>query len=292
MYQKIIDFVNEVFRDAPENSIVGFTKKGFISSITKKYDSFLEKGYSEEDAFNLAVSQTPEIYNVAKDMKKFMGKKEENSEAKKSDAKDGDEIFTYRSGNAQTEERSRTEKDDKPEDYYESADVKRKIGYFTSVFWPLLLTAYFLYSFLVPGAWSYSWVIFIIGVAVTCLVKFFTYKSNHAKKHAISGVLWLLAVTAYLIVSFLTSLWYITWIIFPVTAAIQCIINLCTAKTRAGKTAAVSFAVWLFVLTAYFLVSFLTGAWYLTWVIFIAGAALQTIAKIITDKLYDDKDGN
>ncbi len=43
--------------------------------------------------------------------------------------------------------------------------------------------------------------------------------------HAISGALWTLAVAAYLIVSFGTHAWNITWLIFPIAVAVQNIIR-------------------------------------------------------------------
>ncbi|HBU11556.1 MAG TPA: hypothetical protein DEB31_02145 [Clostridiales bacterium] len=41
---------------------------------------------------------------------------------------------------------------------------------------------------------------------------------------------------------------------------------------------------WLLVTIAYFLVSFLTGAWYITWLIFLVGAAIEQIIKIQLNK--------
>ncbi len=41
---------------------------------------------------------------------------------------------------------------------------------------------------------------------------------------------------------------------------------------------------WLLVTIAYFLVSFLTGAWYISWLIFLVGAAIEQIIKIQLNK--------
>ena len=288
MYQKIIDFVNEVFKDAPLNSVVGFTKKGFISSISKKYESYLQKGYSEEDAFNLAVAESQEIYGVANDMAKFMGRKC-NTEApcEPKNENRGDETFTYSSDGG--ERKYETAKKPDKEGFCETPDTNRKMGYFTSIFWPLIIAGYFLYSFFVPSSWNYSWIIFVIGGALTCIVRFFVYKSKAAKKHALIGLLWLLVVAIYLSVSIFTERWQYTWLIFPVAAAVQCAINLFTAKTLCGMQGAISGVVWLLVVSSYFAVSFLTGLWHVTWVIFIIGIALQTVAKLIVDKAFERK---
>lgn len=45
----------------------------------------------------------------------------------------------------------------------------------------------------------------------------------------------------------------------------------------------ISSAMWTLILVLYFLISFSTGAWYITWVIFLMGAAAESIIKAIFD---------
>lgn len=45
----------------------------------------------------------------------------------------------------------------------------------------------------------------------------------------------------------------------------------------------ISGLLWTAITAVYFLISFWTGAWYITWVIFIIGAALQNVIKLIFD---------
>lgn len=40
-------------------------------------------------------------------------------------------------------------------------------------------------------------------------------------KKSVSGLIWAVGLAIYFIVSFLTGSWYITWVIFPITAAVQ-----------------------------------------------------------------------
>lgn len=49
------------------------------------------------------------------------------------------------------------------------------------------------------------------------------------------------------------------------------------SDTRALKS--ITSALWSLVIVVYILVSFLTGAWYITWVIFLIGAAIEKIIK-------------
>ena len=52
----------------------------------------------------------------------------------------------------------------------------------------------------------------------------------------------------------------------------------------------VSTLIWTLVLAAYFIISFNSGAWYITWVIFLIGGGIQSIASLVYS-LHKDKDG-
>jgi hypothetical protein len=52
-------------------------------------------------------------------------------------------------------------------------------------------------------------------------------------------------------------------------------------KDQKSLRSSVSSAVWALITAIYFIVSFMSGAWHLTWVIFIIGAAVQAIINII-----------
>lgn len=52
----------------------------------------------------------------------------------------------------------------------------------------------------------------------------------------------------------------------------------------------VSTLIWMLVLVAYFIISFNTGAWYITWVIFLIGGSIQSIASLVFS-LHKDKNG-
>ncbi len=53
-------------------------------------------------------------------------------------------------------------------------------------------------------------------------------------------------------------------------------------NNRSAKDA-ISGIVWSLTIAAYFLISFATGAWHITWVIFIIGMAVKNIVKIVMD---------
>jgi hypothetical protein len=55
------------------------------------------------------------------------------------------------------------------------------------------------------------------------------------------------------------------------------------SDTREKRTmqSAISGAMWSLLVAVYFIVSFMTGAWYITWVIFIIGGAIQSIIRAV-----------
>lgn len=266
MYQKITDYVEAVFSDVKENSVTGFTKKGFIASITKKYEKNLEKGMSKEDAYDLAISQTPEIHDVARDMQKFMGRS--------STFKKGDEEYH----NFSPEHKNNDHKEGRDKNDDKNADL----GNFSAIFWPLVVCTYFLVSFLVPGTWAFSWTIFVGAAIIHCFVQLFFGKAD--KKKAITSTLWLITTIIYLVSSILSGAWLYTWLIFVFAALLQCFVNVFTANTYVGKQAAAGGCVWLSITISYFLLSFITHRWDITWIIFIFGIAVHAIVKIIVEK--------
>jgi hypothetical protein len=63
----------------------------------------------------------------------------------------------------------------------------------------------------------------------TMVEEFKEWKQNGKQKNkameAIVGSFWLIAVCAYIVVSFLTGAWHITWIIFLIAAAVASLIR-------------------------------------------------------------------
>jgi len=55
-------------------------------------------------------------------------------------------------------------------------------------------------------------------------------------------------------------------------------------KQKEQKQEAYSSIIWPIIVALYFIISFLTGAWYITWVLFIVGAAVQQIVKLNINK--------
>lgn len=56
------------------------------------------------------------------------------------------------------------------------------------------------------------------------------------------------------------------------------------SKQKEQKQEAYSAIIWPIIVALYFIISFLTGAWPVTWILFIVGIAVQQIVRLNTDK--------
>lgn len=87
-----------------------------------------------------------------------------------------------------------------------------------SSLWCIVVVLYFLISF-VSGAWHVSWIIFVIGAGIQSLMSGWFFPQSKSKSYI--GAFWCLIVTLYILISFQASAWHISWIIFPLAAAVQ-----------------------------------------------------------------------
>lgn len=103
-------------------------------------------------------------------------------------------------------------------------------------------------------------------------------------RKSVSSMIWAIGLALYFIISFATMAWHVTWVIFPLIKAVQEL-----AKVFMGddspKTfrSGVSGLIWAVGLALYFIISFATSAWYITWVIFLLIPAVQGLARAVLD---------
>jgi len=129
---------------------------------------------------------------------------------------------------AKKDSRNEPEDDDDEADMPQS-ELRKSIG---GLIWAIGLGLYFLLSFS-TGDWHITWVIFPILGAVEDLAKalirnqearckdvlFFPSKSRVRK--SIRKLIWALGIAIYFVFSFATGAWYMSWLIFPITGAVQ-----------------------------------------------------------------------
>ena len=111
---------------------------------------------------------------------------------------------------------------------------------------------------------------------------------------SISAVLWAVGLAVDFLLSFTTRAWHITWTIFPVLVAldslVSAIIRIQEARHSTGIVPcdpkvrnAVKSLIWAVGLAIYFIFSFATNAWYITWLLFPIIGAVQGLTMAVMD---------
>ena len=107
---------------------------------------------------------------------------------------------------------------------------------------------------------------------------------------SISSLIWAMGLAVYLIVSFLTMAWHVTWVIFPILGAVNALAcamipaeNPSAAQRSNRLRKGIDGMIWAIGLALYFIISFATMAWYITWVIFPIIGAVQGLVRAILD---------
>lgn len=108
------------------------------------------------------------------------------------------------------------------------------------------------------------------------------------------GLIWALGLGVYFLISFTTNYWHITWVIFPILGALDSLVSaiirnqealhsdvMFPSKQRVRK--AIGKLIWAIGLAIYFLFSFATNAWYMSWLIFPMIGAVQGLTMAILD---------
>ena len=107
---------------------------------------------------------------------------------------------------------------------------------------------------------------------------------------SVSGLIWAIGLAVYLIISFLTMAWHVTWVIFPILGAVNTLActlipaeNPTVAQRNSRLKKGINSMIWAIGLALYFIISFATFAWYITWVIFPIIGAVQGLVRAILD---------
>jgi len=93
----------------------------------------------------------------------------------------------------------------------------------SSTLWSLVVTFYLAVSFL-SGRWDVSWMIFPFASGLQNLV--LAYLNPAKRVGHVYGAFWSFVVTIYLLISFWTKAWHITWMLFFFAVAAHQVIRL------------------------------------------------------------------
>ena len=93
----------------------------------------------------------------------------------------------------------------------------------------------------------------------------------------LSGILFLIAIIAYLLIGFLTNIWHPTWIMFFAPIVISSLVM------AIGKKKAKKFNYPFFIVMIYVLFSSLFNLWHPLWVLFITIPLYYSFLKLIKE---------
>ena len=213
MYDKLREYIESLFKDAPDTVKTVELKEEMLQNLYEKYNDLLAEGRSEQAAFNIAVAGVGDVGDLI--------------ETLRSDGPAGSPV--------QTESARRRS----------AALVSAAVMlYILSVvpcillpdLWgPVLL---FVFCAAATGLLIYN------GMTRTCYRKaddtmveqFRELKDRNDSRtqicRAIAGAVWALAVVAYFLISFFTQAWHITWLLFPIAGAATAVVKAAFDLTR------------------------------------------------------------
>ncbi len=256
MKNKIKDYIDLIFADAPDCAKTREMKEEMYANVSDRYDDLVKEGKSEAAAYNISISGIGDISELINSLKL------ENS-AKKED---------YSNPYSQKEAPSRayTEKEKaEMEKYFMRRGVMNSVAVALYILcWVPLVVLASISSVMggnddIVAAIGISIMMIMIAAATVLMVMKSSIKPlclkgvkdseldddgeehyeeiRHSKKRvknpiivAISTILWVFTLAVYLIVSFATGAWHLTWLIFLISAAIdnimEAIFELCGKK--------------------------------------------------------------
>ena len=110
----------------------------------------------------------------------------------------------------------------------------------------------------------------------------------------ISALIWALGLAVYILWSFTSGAWYATWVIFPILAALDSLIGAMIQKQEANSYQGVQpnqklirrnigKLIWAIGVAVYFIFSFVTRAWFISWLLIPITGAVQGLTYAIMD---------
>ncbi len=204
MKEALRQYLDTLFVDAPETVRMLELKEEIFQNLTDKYDDLIAEGKSEQAAYDIAVVSIGDVRALI-------------------DAQAG--------GAANTKEREKARQ-------RSALFVSIAVGLYILSIIPVVLMAnpasvgiMFAMAAVATGLLIYNGATRprYVKSDDTVVEEFKAWKEEKSGKKsgrgAFTGALWLAIVSIYLLLSFFTNAWYITWIIFPIGGAVSLVIS-------------------------------------------------------------------
>ena len=202
MNEKLRHYIDDLFANAPSTVRAVELKEEMYQNLMDKYNDLINEGKSEESAYNIAVASIGDVDSL---IGALSGEKHAISEKskKRSAIMTAVAIALYILSPVPV------------------ILIQEELG----------LMFLFLFIAVATGLLIYNGVTRerYVKADDTMVEEFKEWKQNSKQKNkavdAIVGSFWLITVCVYIVVSFMTGAWHITWIIFLIAAAISSMIR-------------------------------------------------------------------
>ena len=202
MNEKLRRYIDDLFSNAPSTVRAVELKEELFQNLTDKYNDLIAEGKSEESAFNIAIASIGDVDSLISGLS---GDKHVVSEKarKRSALLVAIAISLYILSPVSV------------------ILLQDEIGVMVLFLFVAVATAMLIYNGVTHERY--------VKTDDTMVEDFKEWKQNSKQKNkaveAIVGSFWLIAVCVYIVVSFMTGAWHITWIIFLIAAAISSMIR-------------------------------------------------------------------
>lgn len=211
MYERFREKLNELFENAPETHRARELKEELLANLMDKYNDLISNGKTEEDAFNIAISGIGDVDELIKGLKEndVFNHEEIEKRRKKSalilsisiglyimsavvmilltEVLGVDDnvgacimlticaiatcLIIYNGASRPKYIKTDSTIVEEFKEWKSTNDTEREVlKSIKSIIWLVILALYFILGF-VFNAWAFSWIIFIIGIAINKIVK-------------------------------------------------------------------------------------------------------------------------
>lgn len=210
MNSKLVKYVEELFNDAPKTKKVNELKEEILANLYDKYNDLIQSGRDENEAYNMAISSIGDVDELIQSLNDndVMDQDKSREDQKRSALFIAISVMLYimspvpiiLSGgvpvfkdiglmmmfmfiavatgllvyNANSRPKYHKANETIVEEFKEwkshNKQIEKVKNSIISAAWAIIVALYFILSFTF-GIWAYSWIIFIIGVAIDKIIR-------------------------------------------------------------------------------------------------------------------------
>lgn len=285
MQIKFIRLIDELLKDAPQTRKTLEMKEEIVQNLMEKYNDLLREGKSEEAAYNIVASSVGDLGELVDSLRAEAGwpKRNASAQAPLEDAQPHAE---------RAAESARAWTQAAP------ADPRYRSALYTAIAVMFIILSP-VPAFFFRNAMGVLLLFAMVAAGIGLLVmsNMLRPRPEGAQevpepsedeierrkrvRGAVTSSVWMLTVAFYFVFSFGTGTWHLSWIIFLLASAMMNILSIYFDPQPKKLYSRVSGALWTCTVALYFVVSFATGAWHISWIMFLIAVALNNALKIM-----------